>query len=203
VIVTLGAVVFGYVVGSLPTGLTVGKIVAGIDVRTVGSRRTGATNVQRSLGTRAALAVFVLDFGKGLLPVLAVRALTGNDYVAAAAGLAAVVGHVWPVFGDFRGGRGVATAAGMLAPLALWALLITTLCMAVVVALTRYVSLGSIVAAMLTAVLVAALLGHLVPDADAGLAAALLAGSLVLAKHADNLHRLLNGTESKLGQPKS
>ncbi len=202
-IVTLGAVLFGYLIGSLPTGLTVGKIVAGVDVRTVGSHRTGATNVQRSLGTRAALAVFLLDFGKGLLPVLAVRALTGNDYLTAAAGLAAVAGHVWPIFGDFRGGRGVATAAGMLAPLAFWALLIATLCMALVVALTRYVSLGSIVASMLTAVLAAVLLGHLVPDSDAGLMAALLAGALVLAKHADNLHRLLHGTESKLGQTKT
>jgi glycerol-3-phosphate acyltransferase PlsY len=201
--VTLGAVLFGYLIGSLPTGLTVGKIVAGIDVRTVGSHRTGATNVQRSLGTRAALAVFLLDFAKGLLPVVAVRALTGNDYVAAAAGLAAVVGHVWPVFGDFRGGRGGATAAGVVAPFAIWALLFATLCMALVVALTRYVSLGSIVASMLTAVLVALLLGHLAPDADAGLLAALLAGSLVLAKHADNLHRLLQGTEHKLGQTKT
>ncbi len=202
-ILTLGAVVCGYLVGSLPTGLTVGKIVGGVDVRTVGSHRTGATNVQRSLGTRVALAVFVLDFAKGLLPVLAVRALTGNDYVAAAAGIAAVVGHVWPVFGEFRGGRGVSTAAGVLAPFAFWALLITMLCMAVIVALTKYVSLGSIVSSMLAAVLVAMLRGHLSPDADAGLLAALIAGSLVLAKHADNLHRLLHGTESKLGQKRA
>jgi glycerol-3-phosphate acyltransferase PlsY len=97
----------------------------------------------------------------------------------------------------------VSAAAGALAPFAIWALLITALFMALIVALTRYVSLGSMVSSMLAAVLVALLRGHLSPDADAGLVVALLAGSLVLAKHADNLHRLLQGTESKLGQKRA
>jgi glycerol-3-phosphate acyltransferase PlsY len=196
----LALVACAYLLGSVPTGLTVGRIVAGVDVRTIGSHRTGATNVQRALGTRAGAAVLLLDFGKGLLAVAAVRAITGNDYVAAVAGVAAVIGHVWPVFAGFRGGRGVATAAGVLGFFAPWALLITLGLMIVTVAVTRYVSLGSMVAAATASVVVALLWGHLSPDADAGLLAAFLAGSLILARHADNLHRLLHGNESKLGQ---
>jgi acyl phosphate:glycerol-3-phosphate acyltransferase len=196
----LALVVGAYLLGSVPTGLTLGRMVAGVDVRTVGSHRTGATNVQRALGTRAGAVVLLLDFGKGFVAVVAVRAITGNDYVAAIAGLAAVIGHVWPVFAGFRGGRGVATAAGVLAAFAPWALLITLALMIITVAVTRYVSLGSIVAVATAPVLVALLWGHVSPDGDAGLLAAVLVGSLILAKHADNLHRLLHGTESKLGQ---
>jgi glycerol-3-phosphate acyltransferase PlsY len=203
VIGNLALLVGAYLLGSIPTGLTLGRVVAGVDVRDVGSHRTGATNVQRALGTRAGAAVLLLDFGKGLVAVLAVRAITGNDYLAAIAGLAAVIGHVWPVFAGFRGGRGVATGAGAMALFAPWALLVTLALMIVTVALTRYVSLGSIVAAVVAPVLVALLLGHVSPDSVAGIVAALPAGSLILAKHADNLHRLLHGTESKLGQKKA
>jgi acyl phosphate:glycerol-3-phosphate acyltransferase len=200
VIRDLAAVAAGYLVGSIPTGLWVGRLVGGVDVRTVGSHRTGATNVQRSLGTAAGLAVLLLDFGKGFVPVVAVRMITGDDYLAAVAGLAAVVGHDWPLFAGLRGGRGVATAAGALAPLAPLALLLTFLCLVVTVALTRYVSLGSIVAGTLAAVVVALLRGHVTGQVDAALVVALVAGALILFKHADNLHRLLHGRESKLGQ---
>jgi acyl phosphate:glycerol-3-phosphate acyltransferase len=200
VIRDLAAVVAGYLVGSIPTGLWVGRLVGGVDVRTVGSRRTGATNVQRSLGTAAGLAVLGLDFGKGFLPVVAVRMITGDDYVAAVAGLAAVVGHDWPLFAGFRGGRGVATAAGALVPLAPLALILTFACFVVTVALTRYVSLGSIVAGSVVAVIMCLLRGHATTQVDAGLIVALVGGALIIVKHADNLHRLLHGCESKLGQ---
>jgi glycerol-3-phosphate acyltransferase PlsY len=196
----LALIVAAYLLGSAPTGLTLGRVVAGVDVRTVGSHRTGATNVQRALGTRAGALVLLLDFGKGLVAVVAVRAITGNDYLAVIAGLAAVIGHVWPLFAGFRGGRGVATAAGVLAPFAPWALAITLGLMIITVVVTRYVSLGSMVAATAAAVVVAILWRHVSPDADAGLLAAVLAGSLILARHADNLHRLLHGRETKLGQ---
>jgi acyl phosphate:glycerol-3-phosphate acyltransferase len=195
----LAAVMAGYLVGSIPTGLWVGHLVAGVDVRTVGSHRTGATNVQRSLGTAAGLAVLVLDFGKGFVPVVAVRMITGDDYLAAVAGVAAVVGHDWPLLAGFRGGRGVATAAGALAPLAPLALGLTFLCLVITVALTRYVSLGSIVAGTLAAIVVVLLRGRVGSQVDAALIVALVAGVLILFKHADNLHRLLRGCESKLG----
>ena len=199
-IAKLALVVGAYLLGSVPTGLTLGRVVAGVDVRTVGSHRTGATNVQRALGTRAGAVVLLLDFGKGLVAVAAVRAITGNDYLAAIAGLAAVTGHVWPVFAGFRGGRGVATAGGVLASFAPWALVIALGLMIITVAVTRYVSLGSMVAATTAAIVVAILWRHVSPDADAGILAGFLAGSLILARHADNLHRLLRGKESKLGQ---
>ena len=146
-IATVAAVLVlgGYLLGSIPTGLWLGSALAGIDIRRGGSHRTGATNVQRQLGTRAAVAVLAIDFAKGALAVLAVRAFTGNEYIAALAGLAAVIGHVWPVFAGFRGGRGVATGGGAIIALAPLALALTLATLAVVVALTRYVSLGSVV----------------------------------------------------------
>lgn len=184
--------------GSVPTGLWLGHLVAGVDVRTVGSRRTGATNVMRSLGAPAALTVLALDVLKGLVPVLVARGLTGSDYLAAAAGIGAVIGHVWPVLAGFRGGRGVATGAGALVMFAPVPVFCAIAVMAVVVAITRYVSLGSIVAGLTVVVWAAAWRGH-IPQSDAGLVAALLVGLLVVFVHADNLKRILNGTESRLG----
>jgi glycerol-3-phosphate acyltransferase PlsY len=200
VIRDLLAFLLGYVIGSIPTGLWLGHIVGGLDVRTVGSRRTGATNVQRSLGTGAGVAVLVLDFVKGMVPVAAVSLATGNPYLAGLAGIAAVVGHVWPAFAGFRGGRGVATAGGALVLLVPIAVVLTFVVLVGVVALTRYVSLGSIVASALVPVMVALLFGHVSPDADAGILVALASGSLILLKHADNIGRLMRGQESRLGQ---
>jgi glycerol-3-phosphate acyltransferase PlsY len=195
--------VLGYLVGSIPTGLWLGHIIGGVDVRTVGSRRTGATNVQRSLGTGAGVAVLVLDFVKGMVPVLAVSLVTGNQYLAGLAGIAAVVGHVWPVFAGFRGGRGVATAGGALVLLVPFAVLLTFLVLVAVVALTRYVSLGSIMGTTLVTVVVVLLRGHVSPHADAGILVAFVSGSLILLKHADNLGRLMRGSESRLGRRRS
>jgi acyl phosphate:glycerol-3-phosphate acyltransferase len=189
----------GYLVGSIPIGLWLGYIIGGVDVRTVGSGRTGATNVQRSLGTGAAVAVLVLDFVKGMVPVVAVSLATGNPYLAGLAGIAAVVGHIWPLFAGFRGGRGVATAGGALAPLVPFALLVTLVVLVAVVALTRYVSLGSIVSATLVPVVVMLLRGHASPNADAGILMAFVTGSLILLMHAENLGRLMRGRENKLG----
>jgi glycerol-3-phosphate acyltransferase PlsY len=192
------AIVLGYMLGSIPTGLWLGHLVAGVDVRSTGSRRTGATNVQRSLGTRAGIAVLVLDCLKGALAVSLLRLLTGDDYVAAVAGVAAVVGHVWPVLAGFRGGRGVATAGGALLALSPLALLGTFAILALVVYLTRYVSLGSVTAGLLSAVL-AVLLRHAPGGTDAAIVSAALGGSLVVARHADNIQRLLHGGERRLG----
>jgi glycerol-3-phosphate acyltransferase PlsY len=191
VIPALGLGVAAYLVGSVPTGLWLGRLVGGVDVRRGGSHRTGATNVQRTLGTRAGIAVLLIDFGKGLGVVLAVRALTGNDYVAAAAGLAAVVGHVFPLFAGFRGGRGVATGAGAVCGLAPAAVVLAFLTLAAVVTLTRYVSLGPIWVLLLR--------GR-TPQSDAALPLAIVTGALVALAHADNVQRLLRGRESRLGK---
>jgi glycerol-3-phosphate acyltransferase PlsY len=190
-----------YLVGSLPSGLWVGRVTHGVDVRRLGSRRTGATNVQRTLGTGAGITVAVLDVLKGTVPVLVVRAMTGDPYLAAVAGVFAVVGHIWPVFAGFDGGRGVSTTAGALLALAPVPFFCCFLVMAVVVLTTRYVSLGSLAAAYTAPIWTAVWLGRS-PEVDAALIVALLASSIVALRHADNLERLLHGEERRLGAGK-
>lgn len=195
----LAGLVAAYLVGSLPSGLWVGQLTSGVDVRTMGSRRTGATNVQRSLGTGPGIVVLLIDFMKGLLPVLVMRGLTGNQYAAAAVGLAAAIGHVWPVLAGFRGGRGVATGAGAIAGVAPPVVLISLAILALIVATTRLVSLGSITAGLLSGVEATLLRGHFwVSDAAVPLAVAV--GALIAWRHADNIERLRHGRESRLGK---
>jgi glycerol-3-phosphate acyltransferase PlsY len=190
--------VFAYLLGSVPTGLWLGRFVAGVDVRKEGSHKTGATNVQRVLGVRAGVAVAALDVLKGVAAVLAVQALTHDAYFAAIAGVVAVVGHIWTVFAGFDGGRGVSTTAGAVLALAPLPFFGAFLVMAAVVLLTRYVSLGSISAAYAVGILAAVSLGR-TPESDAVLIVAILAGGLVALKHSDNVHRLLRGRERRLG----
>ena len=190
--------VFAYIVGSIPTGLWLGMMVAGIDVRTVGSRRMGATNVQRSLGVKLGVAVLLIDIAKGVTAVLVTRAVSGSDRLAAVAGVVAVCGHIWPVFANFRGGRGAATAAGAVLALAPLSLAVVALVMIGTVAVTRYVSLGSIAGALVVGPAVAFFL-PLVHGSDAAVPASIVIAALVIYKHSDNIQRLRHGTESKLG----
>jgi acyl phosphate:glycerol-3-phosphate acyltransferase len=204
----LGAVALagvGYLVGAVPVGLIVGRLVAGIDLRRHGSRRTGATNALRTLGPRWAAVVFALDVAKGLAAVLLARALyqagpAGSpDWVAAGAGVAAVAGHNWSVFIGFTGGRGVATAAGGLLAMAPLALAVVVPVVALIVWRTRYVSLGSLAAAVLASGLTAGLaMAGAVPVAAVGYATA--AGVLVWIAHRDNIERLRSGTERRIGE---
>lgn len=191
--------VLAYLAGSLPTGLLVGRLAAGVDVRRMGSRRTGATNVQRVIGLRAGLLVAVLDVAKGVVPVLLVRGLTGDPYLAGVAGVLAVVGHVWPLFAGFDGGRGVSTTAGALVALAPVPVLCCFLVMAVAVAVSRYMSLGSLAAAYGAGPFTAFWLGRS-PESDAALIIAVVGGALVALRHPDNVNRLLHGTERRLGR---
>ncbi len=189
---------FAYLLGSIPTGLWLGRLVAGVDVREEGSHKTGATNVQRVVGLRAGVAVAALDVLKGVIVVLAVQAVTHDAYIAAVAGVIAVAGHIWPVFAGFDGGRGVSTTAGAILALAPLPFLGAFLVMALIILLTRYVSLGSVASAYALGPLGAACLGRS-PESDAVLLVALGAGGLVALKHADNVHRLLRGEERRLG----
>ncbi len=198
-------VAIGYLVGAVPVGVIVGRLVAGVDIRRHGSRRTGATNALRTLGARWAMVVFALDLAKGLLAVLLARALYAAgppgspEWVAAAAGVAAVVGHNWSAFIGFSGGRGVATAAGGLLALSPLTLAIVAPIVAAIVWRTRYVSLGSLTAAAVavgvTAGLAAAGLGS-----SAAVGYALAAGALVWFAHRDNIERLRAGTERRIGE---
>lgn len=197
------AALLGYLLGAIPFGLIIGRVTKRIDLREHGSRRTGATNALRTLGARPAAAVFVLDVAKGVAAVVLTRLLFADDpgveWAAAAAGLAAVVGHNWSVFIGFRGGRGVATSAGALGALSAWTILILLPIVVVIIGRTRYVSLGSVVGALAAPVITA-----LLAIADAAtlptIAYALASGLLVTAAHGDNIARLRAGTERKIGE---
>ena len=199
----LAGLAAGYVLGALPVGMLVARVAGGPDLRETGSGRTGAANALRALGLRWAGLVLVLDLGKGAGAVLLGAAIGGAaglppDWLAAAAGLAAVLGHTRSVFMGFRGGRGVATSAGGLLVMVPLALLPAALLAALVIARTRYVSLGSL-AGMAAAPLTAFGLRLAGQASDAGLVLAVGAGVLVAVAHADNITRLRSGTERRIG----
>jgi acyl-phosphate glycerol 3-phosphate acyltransferase len=194
----------GYLLGSIPFGLIIGRLAGGVDLRQYGSGRTGATNALRTIGPKGAALVFVLDLAKGLAAVLLARWLWAGDpgwleWVAAVAGFAAVVGHVWSIFIHFKGGRGVATSTGALLGMAPWALVFLVPMVVIIIWRGRYVSLGSVSAALVSPVVVAVLFVLGVAPV-AAIAYALAAGLLVTFAHADNIARLRAGTERRLGQ---
>ena len=195
----------GYLLGAIPVGLLIGRLTRGIDIREFGSHRTGATNALRTLGARTAGSVFILDLAKGALAVLLAYQLyvagpAGSPpWVAAAAGFAAVIGHIWSVFIRFTGGRGVATSTGALLALAPLAVLILAPIVIAIMWRWRYVSLGSVMGSLLApiVVLVLAAVG-VAPWAAVGYAVAV--GLLVTWAHRDNIARLRAGTERRIGQ---
>jgi glycerol-3-phosphate acyltransferase PlsY len=199
----VGAALIGYLLGAIPFGLIVGRLLRGIDLRDYGSHRTGATNALRTLGLRAAAAVFVLDVGKGVAAVLLARTIFAEDasveWASAVAGFAAIVGHNWSVFIRFTGGRGVATSAGGLGAMSPITLLVLAPIVAAIIWRTRYVSLGSITGGLLAPVITALLWAIGVASLPA-IAYALASGLLVTAAHADNIARLRAGTERRIGQ---
>lgn len=188
-----------YLVGSIPTGVLVGRLTRGVDVREFGSGKTGFTNALRTLGLRSSLLVLLADAAKGYGPVMVTWAIFGSHELQVAAALAAIVGHDWPLFAGFRGGRGVATSygayLGMSAPITL-ALVAVALAMTFVV---RYISLVSMVTVPLGAFafLMLALAGQ---GPYVYVAYGLLAALLIIFQHRDNIRRLLAGSEPKVGQ---
>ena len=189
----------GYLLGSIPSGFLAGKWCKGIDLRTIGSGSTGATNVLRNVGKGPALAVFLVDVAKGAAAVLLARSLNPTsaliDWIQVLAGLAALAGHIWPVWLGFKGGKAVATGFGMFLGLA-WPVGLACFGMFMAVfSISRIVSLASVVAAVSLPLLMAA--GS---DSNANLVVALVAMLLVLWRHRSNIQRLINGTEPQLGQ---
>lgn len=187
-------IIVSYLLGSIPSSFIAGKIAGNIDIRQYGSGNAGATNVLRVLGLKAAIPVFLADVLKGVLATLIGKRM-GGDALAALAGFAAIVGHNWPVFLNFRGGKGIATSFGVL--LVLFPLISFILFMAgvIVIAITRYVSLGSITAAVLFPILLL-IFGYEWKMVLFGIAV----GSLAIYRHRSNITRLLEGRENKLGQ---
>jgi acyl phosphate:glycerol-3-phosphate acyltransferase len=186
-----------YLLGSIPFGYLIVRWQRGIDVRQTGSRSIGATNVMRNLGISGFIATFVLDCGKGLAAVMLASRLTENDarWVAAAA-VAAVAGHVFPIWLGFRGGKGVATGVGVFAVLAPIPMALVLVLFSLLVAIWRLISLGSIVATASFPILV-----YLVnkPPTPIVIGAA-GAAALIIVSHRANIRRLLTGTEKKLGR---
>jgi hypothetical protein len=187
------AVLAAYVIGSIPSGLILGKLIWHTDLREYGSRNIGATNAWRTLGKAAGIAVFLADSWKGQAGVYMGLLLVGTPLAAVLCGLAAIVGHSFSVFLRLRGGKGVATSLGVLTMLMGNVTLIVFLVWLAVVYTTRYVSLGSVIAGFLTPILAAAF-GYPLEY----LLFTVLAATLVIVRHRENIERLLRGTENKI-----
>ncbi len=197
------AIVAGaYLLGSIPWSYLIVKLAKGRDVRTVGSGNAGATNVMRAAGKAAGAAALVLDCGKGIAAVAVARGLGASSTVVGGAAAAVVIGHVFPVFLGFRGGKGVATASGALGALEPRVLAAAFFVFLLVVAWKRIISLGSITGAAAFPLLLlgGAWLGWLRPPGAGPVAASFVIVALILVRHRANLDRLRRGVEPRLGE---
>jgi len=198
---TVGVLFLSYLLGAVPFGLIVGRIVKGIDIREYGSGNIGFTNAWRTLGWGPGIVVFVLDVAKGIGPVMLCKAMDMPPILVIAGGLLAILGHNFSVFLKFSGGKGVATSLGVaiaIAP-AIAAAALGIWC--VLLAITRYVSVSSILAAASVPALMwlsPRIYGTVVPVEYRVFA--LVAAALILVRHSSNLKRLRAGTEPKLGK---
>jgi len=195
-------VVASYLIGSIPVGYITGRALQGIDIRNYGSGVTGATNVLRTLGTKPFIFVLIADALKGYVPTLLTWYLFHSHDLQVAAGIAAVIGHDFPVFIRFRGGRGVATSFGVYAALAM-PLAVGLVAVGLFIVLTlRYMSVMSMVTVPLGALVLLAL--ALVPGGDVYTYSKTIFGAfataLVLLTHIPNIRRLIRGTEPKIGE---
>lgn len=191
---------FAYLLGSIPFGYLIVRWQKGVDVRSTGSGSTGATNVMRNLGIVGFVATFILDVGKGTFAVLLASRLTSGDprWIAASS-VAAILGHCFPIWLKFRGGKGVATGVGVFLAIAPLQVALALVIFAIVVAIWRYISLGSIVATAAFPLLVY-FMKH--PPLPIVLGAAVSA-LIIIAMHHANIRRLLSGTENKVGKKKT
>jgi glycerol-3-phosphate acyltransferase PlsY len=191
-----------YLLGSVPFAYLVVQWRSAVDIRTVGSGNVGATNVLRVTGTPAAAAVLALDIAKGAVPVLIGRALGAPSAVLGACAMAAVLGHVFPVFLGFRGGKGVATSAGAIGALSPAPMLAAALVFGVVVAWKRFVSLGSMLAVATFPIFayVFGRFGWMEPMPEVLLVGTTVAAGLILIRHTENVRRLAVGKELRLGE---
>jgi glycerol-3-phosphate acyltransferase PlsY len=203
----LAIAVIAYLLGSIPFGLLLVRLVKGEDVRLTGSGNIGATNVARSGGAKLGVITLLLDGLKGYLAVLFALLLAHRlpeldaSLAAAIAALATIIGHVFPVWLHFRGGKGVATAVGAFLAMAPRAVLVVLAIFLVIVLIFRYVSLGSVVASAAFPIL--AFFIYRGSSSVVDLAVMLTASLLIIFKHKSNIQRLINGTENRLHFGKS
>lgn len=204
---TLALPVAAYLYGSVPYGFLAARLIKGVDIRRTGSGNIGATNAARTLGFKFFPLLVLLDLTKGFLPTLAARLLAGEGAydpspLVVLTGVAAILGHVFPLYLGFRGGKAVATGGGVFLVLSPWAVLIAGAVWGIVFAPWRYVSLASISAAVALPLSV-----WLLSDDPLGAgvlltAFATLAGLMVIYLHKANIRRLLSGTEHGIGRPR-
>ena len=190
-------VIISYLLGSLPNGLYVANL-KGIDIRNEGSKNTGATNVFRVMGAKFGILVLILDALKGFIPLFIAEkfGVTGNSLVLI--GITAVIGHTFSPFLNFKGGKGVATSLGIFLYLAPIPMLITLLMFFVVVGITKYVSLGSVLASVMLPLLILFIpVNEKLGNKMIVFIISALLGSYIIYKHRANIQRLKNGTENK------
>lgn len=182
-----------YLIGSIPNGLIIGKNFCGVDIRQFGSKNIGATNAFRVLGVRPAIAVLITDALKGIVGVYLGSYLVGTSQAELVGGIFAIVGHNWPIFLKFKGGRGVATGLGVIAVLVPKVTLLVFAVWLVIVLITRYVSLASITAAFLVPVSM-----WLFNTQWEFFCFGIVAALFVIFRHKPNIERLLKGEELKI-----
>ncbi|HXG67525.1 MAG TPA: glycerol-3-phosphate 1-O-acyltransferase PlsY [Blastocatellia bacterium] len=204
-LIKIAFVLLAYLLGAIPFGYLLVKYVfaRGEDIRKVGSGGIGATNVTRRAGIKAGLLTYAFDVAKGVAAVMLMRLVAEDNYFwIGAAAVAAIVGHIFPVFLKFRGGKGVATGVGVYLALAPYSVLSTLVLWALIVYFSRYVSLGSIIATAAVPLWTLLYYGWLQPHPHlkALILIAMAGCALIVAKHHENIARLLRGTENKIGK---
>ena len=199
IILNLLILFLGYIFGSFPSGYLVGRIAKGIDIRSLGSGSTGATNVLRHIGKRAAITVFLLDVFKGIISIFLAKYFLPNDSWQVAMGLSTLIGHIWPVWLNWRGGKAVATGLGVFLGLS-WQVGLATLGVFIaMITLFRIVSLASVSAALSLPLIM--FFSFKVSSVSVPfMMISLLAMTLVIWRHRDNILRLMKGKEPKIGQ---
>ena len=184
---------FGYLLGSVPTGLLLAKFFSKIDPRKMGSKNIGATNIFRTAGKRLGILTLVGDILKGMIPIVIASRLGLPDLWIAIAGLSSFLGHIFPIFLGFKGGKGVATALGVYVMISPIAVLIEFLLFVGIVWRWRYISLGSICCATTIPILIA----FFRSDSQAYFIVSVIMAALILYRHQANIARLLQGMENK------
>lgn len=192
-LLSIGGFLLGYVFGSIPCGLWLVQAFHGIDIRNHGSGNIGTTNVFRTVGPKTAAAVLVGDMLKGILALYIMSKFMAGPSVVAITALGALLGHNYSLFLGFKGGKGVATGLGLFLYMLPWGVLAGFTVWVIIVLITRYVSLGSVIAALVAAA-AGWYLKYPLPYAVFGTLACLF----VIIRHKDNINRLMNGTESKI-----
>jgi len=185
--------ILGYLIGSIPNGLIIGKQFYHVDLRQFGSKNIGATNAFRTLGVKPALWVFLTDAAKGIIAVYGANIFVGTPIALLVAGIAAIAGHNWSIFLKFTGGRGVATGLGVIIVLVPKVTLIVFVVWSVIVYFTRYVSLASIIAATLVPIMM-----WFMGERHEFLYFGVIIALFVVIRHRPNIERLLKGQELKI-----